>query len=75
MAPTSAPHQMTLVKSTENQNVEIITICAMCSFLSLVAIVARLASRRIKQNALAVDDAFLIAAWVGNVLLPGLSEN
>ena len=75
MASTTTRHHRKLVDPTENQSVKIITICVVFSFLSLISIIARLLSRRIKRAAFGVDDALLVAAWVPTNLLLGLTEN
>ena len=47
-----------------NYDTEILSVCIVFSVLSLLFIVARLASRRIKRVRLEVDDWILILAWV-----------
>lgn len=54
----------TLVLSDENHDAEIISISTIFVFLSLLEVIARLASRRIKHVPFAVDDWLLVAAWV-----------
>lgn len=64
MASTTTSHSPTRLNLKENHDVEIITICVVFAFLSLVAIIARLASRRIKRVKFEIDDALLCFAWV-----------
>ena len=51
-------------RSNENHDVEIISICTVFVFLSLLAVVARFLSRRISHVKLAIDDWLLVVAWV-----------
>lgn len=48
----------------ENHDVKLTTIYAAFALLSLVAVIARLASRRIKRVKLGTDDALLCFSWV-----------
>ena len=47
-----------------NHNVEIITIFSIFLSISLIAILARFASRKIKHVAFGIDEVLLIIAWV-----------
>lgn len=72
MASTNTPDIPTGLNLMENHDVKIITICAVFTFLSLLAIIARLASRSIKHVKFEVDDVLLCTAWVRNFPAPSI---
>ena len=68
MASNNALAQSPNLDLNANHDGEIITTAAVLSSLSLMAILARIASRKIKNAPLGIDEALLIAAWVYQLL-------
>jgi hypothetical protein len=49
---------------SENHNAEVISMAVVFSTASLLCVIARLASRKIRRQKFTLDDGLLVAAWV-----------
>ena len=56
---------LTTVDLSENHDAEVISIAVVFSLLSLASVIARIKSKKMKNNPIAIDDYLLVAAWVG----------
>lgn len=64
MTSTDTPTTSPMVDLDANHSVEIIAICTVFSFLSLITILARLVSGRINSVGFKTDEALLIISWI-----------
>ena len=54
----------------QNHDAAIISVAVIFSLLGLLAVIGRIASKRLKQNPIAADDFLLMASWVRALRLP-----
>lgn len=73
----STPHDLTAEFNSDptiNHDAEIISIVAIFTSLSFVALTLRLMSRRLKHIGLDWDDYLVVASWVCIYLRPTFSQ-
>lgn len=71
----AAPNTQRPIDLAANYNAEIISICTVFAVLCLLAVVARLASRRLTGGKFAADDFLLVGSWVCTTSADGPSES